>query len=121
MTPRSSLVPQQGSPSGRTNFSFKKDFVKESMVVLGPERTFKLRNQFDPHGLMASNEDSATRHRSLLSPDPLRSLSVRYSLRIYSNYYYYSNCNFLLSLLLFFTACNFKFSHIKVGNLFISW
>nr|CAG4641467.1 EOG090X019S [Eurycercus lamellatus] len=27
-----------------TNFSFKKDFVKDSMVVLGPERTFKLRN-----------------------------------------------------------------------------
>ena len=30
--------------SRSTNFSFKKDFVKDSMVVLGPERTFKLRN-----------------------------------------------------------------------------
>ena len=78
------MATQQGSPSGRTNFSFKKDFVKESMVVLGPERTFKLRNPFDPHALMASNDDSATRQRSLLSPDPLRPRSVYNSAQIYN-------------------------------------
>lgn len=49
--------------SRSTNFTFKKDFVKDSMVVLGPERTFKLRNPLvqsasaHKHGLLQGMED----------------------------------------------------------------
>lgn len=65
--------------SRSTNFSFKKDFVKDSMVVLGPERTFKLRNplvqstsiglhQQNSGLLQAIDDGSASLHGPSTSP-----------------------------------------------------
>ena len=83
----------EGSRS--TNFSFKKDFVKDSMVVLGPERTFKLRNPLVSNGsgqssqldsnLLHAIEDGRLAGSPSGSPTALhkahRYVSLRHSLR----------------------------------------